>query len=78
MGEVVAIRKCQEAEIARIGLFYGDVIRGLNDHINHPRWIYRVCPSGRSARRMAEKGARYVCLICFYGKGSGQRYDPVD
>lgn len=62
MGKAMEIRKCFEAEIVRTGLFYDDVIRWLNDHVNYPRWIYRVYPSEQSVRMMAEKGTQYICL----------------
>lgn len=55
------IRKCLEADVARTGLFYDGVILWLDAHVNHPRWIYRVYPSERSVRTMAEKGSQYIC-----------------
>lgn len=61
MKETVDIRKCLETDIARIGRFYDRVILWLNDHVNYPRWIYRVYPSERSVRVFAEAGTQYVC-----------------
>ena len=55
------IRKCLEADIARTGEFYDRVVAWLDDHVNYPRWIYHVYPSGSSVREMTETGAQYIC-----------------
>ena len=60
MGTAV-IRKCREDETARVGQFYDRVIAWLNDHVNYPRWIYRVYPSERSVRIFAKTGSQYIC-----------------
>ncbi|MCR5576835.1 MAG: GNAT family N-acetyltransferase [Oscillospiraceae bacterium] len=62
MAETVEIRKCRAEEVARTGRFYDNVVRWLNEHVNHPRWIYGVYPSEGSVRTMAEAGAQYLCI----------------
>lgn len=55
------IRKGSEEDIARIGQFYDDVVLWLNDHVNYPRWIYKVYPSESSVRDMVNAGCQYIC-----------------
>ena len=55
------IRKCREEDIARTGNFYDRVVKQLDEHVNYPRWIYRVYPSEGTVRSMTEAGAQYVC-----------------
>ena len=55
------IRKGSEEDIARIGQFYDDVVFWLNDHVNYPRWIYKVYPSESSVRNMVNAGCQYIC-----------------
>ena len=62
MEETLEIRKCLEGDIARTGLFYDRVILWLEDHVNYPRWEYRVYPCERTVRSMTLKGAQYICL----------------
>ena len=62
MLETIEIEKCREAEIARVGRFYDDVILWLDDHVNYPRWIYGTYPSEDSVRAMTEAGSQYVCM----------------
>ena len=58
----VEIRKCAETDIVRTGEFYDRVVMWLNDHVNYPRWIYKVYPSEQSVRAMTEAGTQYICL----------------
>ncbi len=61
MKKDVNIRKCSEEDIVRVGRFYDEVILWLNDHINYPRWIYKVYPAESSVRSMVETGSQYIC-----------------
>ena len=61
MMKTLNIRKGSEEEIARIGQFYDDVVLWLNDHVNYPRWIYKVYPSESSVRDMVNSGCQYIC-----------------
>ena len=62
MTETTDIRKCNKEEITQTGQFYDSVVLWLSDHINFPRWIYRVYPSENSVRMMAEAEAQYICV----------------
>ena len=55
------IRKCLESEIAETGAFYDFVVKWLDEHVNYPRWIYKVYPSEASVRQMTENGSQYIC-----------------
>ena len=55
------IRLCEKAEIAEVGAFYDEVVKYLSEHVNFPKWIYKVYPSEQNAREMAEAGCQYVC-----------------
>lgn len=58
--KTLSIRKCKEEDIVRVGQFYDEVICWLNDHINYPRWIYKVYPSESSVRTMVKAGSQYI------------------
>lgn len=58
--KTVSIEKCDEEDIVRVGQFYDEVILWLNDHVNYPRWIYKVYPSENSARIMVDAGCQYI------------------
>ncbi len=55
------IDQCREADVPAVGAFYDQVVRWLDDHINYPKWIYRVYPSEPFARQMAAAGTQYIC-----------------
>lgn len=61
-GKTMQIRKCEGSDIAAAGAFYDSVVRGLDDHINYPRWIYGVYPSESSVRAMTNQGSQYICI----------------
>ncbi len=50
------------ADITAAGEFYDGIVKWLDDHINYPRWIYRVYPSEESVRAMTKNGSQYICL----------------
>ena len=56
------IRKCLETEIVPAGDFFDGVVRWLDEHVNFPRWIYKVYPSEDSVRAMVKSGSQYLCL----------------
>ena len=56
------IRKCLESEIAETGKFYDRVVEWLDDHVNYPRWVYKVYPSEPAVRKMTADGSLYLCL----------------
>ena len=56
------IRKCAETEIVAVGEFYDRIVQWLDNHINYPKWMYRIYPSESWAREMTEAGEQYVCV----------------
>ena len=62
MKEKTDIRKCIESDVSGTGRFYDSVVLWLNDHINYPRWIYRVYPGEQSVRAMTEAGTLNICV----------------
>lgn len=58
----IQIRKCREADVAAVGAFYDRIVHWLDNHINYPKWIYRVYPSEPSAREMTAAGEQYICM----------------
>ena len=57
----MVIRKCLEQDIAETGAFYDRVVRWLDQHINYPKWIYKVYPSTGYVRETTEAGEQYIC-----------------
>lgn len=55
------IRKCQETDIPAAGAFYDRVVLWLDQHVNYPKWIYRIYPSESFVREMTADGAQYLC-----------------
>ena len=62
INERIIIRKCHEEEIGLVGAFYDKIVLWLDEHINYPKWIYRVYPSEAFVREMTEAGEQYVCI----------------
>lgn len=56
------IRQCKMNEVERVGAFYDGVVKYLDEHVNYPRWIYKVYPTASSAQEMTEQGCQFVCL----------------
>ena len=56
------IRKCTEMETAAVGALYDRVVRWLDEHINYPKWKYRIYPSEDFALEMTRQGDQYICL----------------
>ena len=61
INERIIIRKCHAEEIVLVGEFYDQLVLWLDEHINYPKWIYRVYPSEAFVREMTEAGEQYVC-----------------
>ena len=61
MDSAMEIRKCREEDIARTGVFYDNVVKWLDGHVNYPRWICGIYPSEDTVRAMTEAGAQYIC-----------------
>ena len=61
--DTMHIKKCQKEDIALIAEFYDDIIEYLDNHINYPRWIYKVYPSEDSVKAMVEKESQYICIL---------------
>ena len=56
------IRKCREEDIPEAGRFYDRVVKWLDQHINYPKWTYKVYPSEDSVRNQTRDGGQYLCL----------------
>lgn len=56
------IRKCQEKDADSVVNFYDEIVKYLDNHINYPRWIYRVYPSKDSVNAMIQEESQYVCI----------------
>ena len=56
------IRKGKIEEIEAVGEFYDEVVKHLVEHINYPKWTYKVYPSVDFARQMTAEDSQYVCL----------------
>ena len=56
------IKKCQITDIASAGEFYDRTVKYMVDHINYPRWLYRVYPSEESVRTMVQDDSQYICV----------------
>ena len=56
------IRKCQKEDILKVSLFYDKVILYLDNHVNYPKWKYKIYPSILSVTKMTVEGYQYVCL----------------
>ena len=56
------IRKCTETEAAAAGVLYDRVVCWLDEHINYPKWKYKIYPSEEFAQDMTRQGDQYICL----------------
>ena len=56
------IKKCLEKDIADAGVFYDKIVKQLDEHVNYPRWIYKVYPSDGSVRTKTQEGTQYLCF----------------
>lgn len=58
----MVIRRCNIEEIEKVSKFYDDVIIYLDNHINYPKWKYKIYPSILSVTAMTKKGEQFICL----------------
>lgn len=56
------IRKCREADVVATGTFYDAVVFWLDQHINFPKWMYKIYPSESWVREMTKAGEQYICV----------------
>ena len=42
------IRLCSEQDIVDVGTFYEDVVKQLCEHVNYPKWEYKIYPCEKS------------------------------
>ena len=56
-----SIHKSAKADIVAVGAFYDGVVKYLTEHVNYPKWMYKIYPSESYAREMTEAGCLYVC-----------------
>lgn len=56
------IRKCKEEEIEKTAKFYDEVILYLDNHINYPKWKYKIYPSIISVKANYKSNSQYICL----------------
>lgn len=55
------IRKCTEADITEVGIFYDKVVEYLDRTINYPKWVYKVYPSEESVREKVQADCQFLC-----------------
>ncbi len=56
------IRKCLKDDIEDVSKFYDDIIIYLDNHINYPKWEYKIYPSIISVRANTNKGTQYLVI----------------
>jgi len=56
------IRKCNLDDIDITSKFYDDEIVYLDNHINYPKWKYKLYPSIISVTDNTKKGFQYICI----------------
>ena len=56
------IRKCMEEDISAAGDFYDRVVSWLDDHINYPKWVYKIYPSVMTVTERTAAGEQYLCM----------------
>ena len=57
------IKKCEIDDIEKISEFYDNVIIYLDNHINYPKWKYKIYPSIISVTDNINKGFQYEAII---------------
>lgn len=61
--EKLAIRLCRQREAEAVGAFYDEVVKQLVQHVNWPKWTYKVYPSTTFVRQMTEQNSQFVCTL---------------
>ena len=60
--EIMEIKKCTEADIQPVTDFYDKTVKWLDEHINYPKWRYKIYPSLKYVKLMTEEGSQYMCI----------------
>lgn len=55
------IKLCSEQDIAAVGAFYDDVVKHLCEHVNYPKWEYKIYPSEESVRTKTNDSCQFMC-----------------
>lgn len=56
------IMLCCEQDITAVGAFYDNVVKHLCEHINYPKWEYKIYPCEESVRTKAKDGCQFMCV----------------
>ena len=59
--KAISIQKCNPSDVAAVGAFYDEVVKYLTEHVNYPKWRYKLYPSEPYVREMTDAGCMYVC-----------------
>lgn len=54
------VKVSSESEITAVGEFYDRAVKYLDEHINYPKWTYKVYPSEDSVREKALAGSQFM------------------
>ena len=57
------IRKCTYGDVAAVGALYDEVVKYLTEHVNYPKWRYKVYPSEQFVLEMTGAGWQYECRV---------------
>ena len=55
------INKCSQQNLAHVCAFYDQVVLYLTEHVNYPKWMYKVYPSDESVTVAASEDTQYFC-----------------
>ena len=56
------IKLCSEQNITAVGAFYDNVVRYLCEHVNYPKWGYKIYPCEESVRTKTKEGCQFMCI----------------
>lgn len=54
------IKLCCEQDITAVGAFYDNVVKHLCEHINNPKWEYKIYPCEESVRTKTKDGCQFM------------------
>ncbi len=63
MTQQVSVRLCLPCETDLVGAFYDGVVGDLVEHINWPKWTYKVYPSTAFVKQMTVQNSQFVCTL---------------
>ncbi len=55
------IRLCKSKDIEATGVFYDRVVLWLENHVNYPKWEYKVYPSRQFVEDTVKAETLYIC-----------------